>query len=223
LGDKPVRNLKDILGEIGIRVFELAVPQNQFSGFSYWHSDYGPCILVNAKDAPGRRAFTLAHEYAHILHSDEPSVCDIGEEGRPGPTKEERRADVFAIDFLLPAEPVRQDFARRGLSRQPSVQELGAMAGRWCVSVQAMAYRHEDLALIDEGHACRVLAAYEKPSGGFRPSKVPSWERRLGRSFVSQAMEAYHAGHISIGKLAHCLGLPIRKALEAAEQTRGAQ
>lgn len=222
LGERPVRNLRDLLAQKGIRIFELVVPPHQFSGFSYWHPDYGPCMLINAKDPPGRRNFTVAHEYAHLLYSHAPSACDISEEGRPGVSGEERSADIFAIEFLLPTVPVREDFSTRGLSRRPSLQQVGTMAGRWRVSVQAMLYRLEDLSLLEQGYASYLLASYQPAPGRIRAPKVPRWERRLGRSFVSNAIEAYERGHISLGKLAHCLGLPIRKALEAAERSKKA-
>ncbi|MBM3334275.1 helix-turn-helix transcriptional regulator, partial [Candidatus Sumerlaeota bacterium] len=42
LPDGPIRDLLDRLVGVGIRVFQLPVPGDAFSGFSYWHSDYGP-------------------------------------------------------------------------------------------------------------------------------------------------------------------------------------
>ncbi|MGQ9546606.1 MAG: helix-turn-helix domain-containing protein [Dehalococcoidia bacterium] len=219
LGEKPVSKLRDDLMQRGVRIFELDIPPGQFSGFSYWHSDYGPCILINAKEVPGRRNFTLAHEYAHLLYRHPPSVCDITEEGRLGPAGDERVADLFAVEFLLPAKLIDEDFSKRALSKTPSIQEVGNMAGRWRVSVQAMLYRLEDLGLIEQGYANYLLASYQPPHP--RAPKGPRWERsfkrRLGKEFISNAFEAYYKGDISLGKLAHSLGLPLRKALEAAE------
>jgi transcriptional regulator with XRE-family HTH domain len=99
-GDKPIRALREALRAAGIRVFQLVVPTDQFSGFSCWHSDYGPCILLNARELPGRRNFTLAHEYAHLLYRHAPSICDLKQEGRAGLPGDERSADLFAIEFL---------------------------------------------------------------------------------------------------------------------------
>ncbi|MBM3303104.1 MAG: helix-turn-helix domain-containing protein, partial [Deltaproteobacteria bacterium] len=58
--DKPLPNLRGRLEAEGLRIFELIVPDDAFSGFSFWHSEYGPCILLNASDPKGRRNFTLA-------------------------------------------------------------------------------------------------------------------------------------------------------------------
>lgn len=214
---RPVSKLREHLTRQGIRIFEMVVPLGQFSGFSYWHNEYGPCILINAKDLAGRRNFTLAHEYAHLLYHHQPSICDLSEEGRPGPPGEERSANLFAIEFLLPVEPIHEDFERRALSTRPSVQDIGKMAGKWSVSVQAMAYRLEELGLFERGYAQDLLSAYQ-PSKFARQPKVPTWQRRLGKEFVSSAIVAYREGHISLGKLASSLDLPLRKALEASEQ-----
>jgi len=212
LDDKPVVKLRDILTRKGIRIFELPVPQNDFSGFSYSHEVYGPCVLINAKDEQGRRSFTLAHEYGHLLYKHAALVCEISKQGRPGPITEERKADLFAIEFLLPPEPLRGDFIEKHISRTPTVKEIGRLAARWVVSVQAMGYRLEDLNLIEKGHTDKVLASYT-PSHPRRP-KTPTWKRRLGEVYVSNAIEAYRRGEITLGKLAHSLGIDIRKALE---------
>ncbi len=218
LNGKPVGRLRDLVGKRGIRIFELVVPHGEFSGFSYWHKEYGPCILINAKDPVGRRNFTLAHEYAHLLYGHAPLVCEIAAEGKPGRYPDERPADLFAIAFLLPEDPVREDFSVRGLQKTPSVQQVGKLAGKWNVSVQAMFYRLEDLNLVEKGHADKALASFEPPKPHFAPPKAPAWKRRLGETYVSNAIEAYRKGNITLGKLAHYLDLPLRKALEITEK-----
>jgi len=216
-GQKPVSKLPEVLTQAGVRVFQLAVPADQFSGLSYWHADYGPCILTNAKELAGRRNFTLAHEYAHLLYRHPPSVCDLRHEGTPSLADVERAADLFAIHFLLPHDVVRGDFSKAGLSSRPSLKDIGQLSGRWGVSVQAMAYRLEELGLISEGYARILLSGYTPAPPPIRGIRRPTWERRLGRQFVSNAILAYREGHISLGKLARSLNLPIRRALDVAE------
>jgi Zn-dependent peptidase ImmA (M78 family)/DNA-binding XRE family transcriptional regulator len=214
--EKPVRRLRDTLTGFGIRTFELPVPSGEFSGLSSPNASYGPRILINAKDLFGRRHFTLAHEYGHLLYRHGPSVCAIEErEGRDDPSPE-RVADLFAVTFLLPEEPLREDFARRNLSREPSPQEVGRIAGRWYVSFQAMTYRLEQLGLIRRGYAKQLLSHYAPPRIRTKGPRKPSWERQLGRPYVNNALQAYSRGAISLGKLATCLGVTTRKALNIA-------
>jgi len=218
LKDKPIRNLKEVMEKQGIRVFELPVPDDRFSGFSNWHSEYGPCILINAKDHPGRKNFTLVHEYAHFLYDHGPSVCEIHLGKVLHLVKEEQIANQFAIELLLPKLGIEEDFQKHGLSVRPLEREIGQMSGRWCVSMQALGYRLESLQLVEKGFTDDLIASWETKPTRFRRSKIPTWERRLGNRFVGTALEAYKREYISISKLAHSLGIPIRKAVERAEQ-----
>jgi Zn-dependent peptidase ImmA (M78 family) len=219
LAERPASRLRDRLTKRGVRILELPIPQGQFSGFSYWHLDYGPCILVNAKEVPGRKNFTLAHEYAHRLYDHPPLVCDVSEGRVPSFAGDERSADVFAVEFLLPRKSVYEDFLKRELSKTPSIQDMGRMAGGWYVSIQAMGYRLEGLNLIEHGYTDKLLASYKPQIRRKGPPKAPRWERRLGRAFVSNTLEAYYKGHISLEKLAYYLGIPLRKALEVSERS----
>lgn len=215
VGHKPVPKLRDVLEQAGARIFELPVPNNEFSGFSFWHPDYGPCTLVNASEQRGRRNFTLAHELAHLVYRHASSVCSIPQSlGGPSPLIEQK-ANIFAVEFLLPARALRADFSRKGYSGEPSGDELRPLRYKWGVSLQALGYRLERLGLIRKGHTDRLVEA-EVPF--FRGPKTPSWERQLGKRFVNTCLEAYRENLVSIGKLAHSLDIPIRKAAEEVER-----
>lgn len=220
---KPARGLRDALSRIGVRIFELPVPTGEFSGLSSPDGAYGPRILINGRDLFGRRHFTLAHELAHLLYRHEPSICHTVERVE-GHSALERTADLFAVEILLPRAPLEEDIHRRGLTRKPSIQELGKLAGRWFVSVQAMGYRLEALKLIDRGHLRELLASYVERAPHRRGPRQPTWQRQLGSEYVGNALEAYRQGHISLGKLANCLGIPLRRAFDICQSgsmTRG--
>lgn len=214
LGERPIKDLRSLLTEQGIRIFELPVGDitgNELSGVSWWHQDYGPCILVNARDVPGRRSFTLAHEYAHLLRSDPPTVCEIMLD-----TAEERFANRFAAEFLMPASDVRKAFLDR--VRQPgtipSHGQLGSLARRYAVSLEATQRRLEELGLIARGS----IEWEEARPGRFRRPKTPTWRRQLGDEFVSLALDAHSQRYISTGKLANYLGLDLRKVIKLARE-----
>jgi len=213
--DKPLADLRERLENEGVRIFELLVPDDAFSGFSFWHSEYGPCILLNASEVKGRRNFTLAHETAHLLYGHESTLCYI-------PLKlSEVRGDIefkttqFAIELLLPETGVREDFGRRGLSTAPTEKELGQMAGKWGVSIQALGYRLENLGLIASGHTDTL---FELKPKFFRRPRTPKWKRQMGKEFVEETFEAYEKGLISAGKVASGLGITIREAMKEIEQ-----
>jgi Zn-dependent peptidase ImmA (M78 family)/transcriptional regulator with XRE-family HTH domain len=213
--DKPLLNLRECLENEGVRIFELLVPEEAFSGFSYWHPEYGPCVLLNASDLKGRRNFTLAHELGHLLYGHESALCYI-------PLKlSEVRGDIefktnqFAIELLLPEKGVKEDFQRRGLSTTPSETELGQMAGKWGVSIQALGYRLENFDLVAKGHTDTL---FELKPKFFRRSRTPKWKRQMGKQFVEETFEAYERGLISAGKVASGLGITVREAMEEIER-----
>lgn len=210
VSDKPLPNLREHLENEGVRIFELLVPEDAFSGFSFWHSDYGPCVLLNAGDLMGRRNFTLAHELAHLLYGHESALCYI-------PLKlSEVRGDIefkttqFAVELLLPETGLKEDFRIRGLSTMPSEAELGKMAGKWGVSIQALGYRLENQGLIAKGYIDTLF----EPKPFLRRPRIPKWQRQMGKRFVEETFEAYEKGLISAGKIASGLGITVREAMK---------
>jgi len=213
-GDKPLTNLKERLESEGVRIFELVVPEDTFSGFSFWHSEYGPCILLNASDLMGRRNFTLAHELAHLLYGHESTLCYIPLRLSEVRGDIEFKANQFAVELLLPETAVKEDFRTRGLSTTPSETEFGRMAGKWGVSIQALGYRLEDLGLIAKGHTDTLFE--RKPF--LRRPRIPKWKRQMGKQFVEESFEAYGKGLISAGKVASGLGITVREAMKEIER-----
>lgn len=215
IGDKPLPDLRNRLEDEGIRIFELPVPGDAFSGFSFWHLEYGPCILVNATEPKGRRNFTLAHELAHLLYRHGSSLCYIPLYIGIIYENVEYKANQVAIELLLPQLGVVENFRKKNISDCPSEPDLAPIASKWGVSVQALGYRLENLGLIKRGVTDKIV---ESRPTHFRRPKTPTWERQLGERFVETSIEAYQRGLISTGKLAHSLGITVRKTLEDIER-----
>ncbi len=213
-GDKPLPDLRERLESEGVRVFELVVPDSVFSGFSFSHSEYGPCILLNASDLVGRRNFTLAHELAHLLYGHESTLCYIPLRLSEVRGDIEFKTNQFAVELLLPETAVKEDFRTRGLTTTPSETEFGRMAGKWGVSIQSLGYRLEDLGLIAKGYTDTLFE--HKPF--LRRPRIPKWKRQMGKQFVEETFEAYEKGLISTGKVASGLGITVREAMKEIGQ-----
>lgn len=220
-GDKPLPNLRERLENKGVRIFEIVVPDDAFSGFSFWHLEYGPCILLNANEVKGRRNFTLAHELAHLLYGHESALCYIPLKFTDVREDIEFKTNQFAVELLLPEKGVKEDFRRRELSTKPSVKELGQMAGKWGASIQALGYRLENYGLIAKGYTDTL---FELKPKFYRRPLIPKWKRQLGKGFVEETFEAYEKGLISAGKIASGLGITVRevmKEIEAQDKGQG--
>jgi len=219
VGDKPLPDLRERLEGEGVHIFELPVPEDAFSGFSFWHAEYGPCILLNAREPKGRRNFTLAHELAHLLYGHGSSLCYIPLKFGEHLGDLEYKANRVAIELLLPELGVVEDFRKRNLSRTPSENELVQMAyHRWGVSIQALGYRLENLDLIKREYTDTLLETKPPYFRGRKGPRTPGWKKQLGREFVETAFEAYQQGLISAGKVASGLGITVREAMKEIEQ-----
>ena len=220
LDDQPIRDLHKLLTSQGVRIFMLPIPDipaNELSGLSWWQESYGPCILVNARNNLGRRSFTIAHEYAHLLRADPPTVCALMLD-----IPEERFAHRFAAIFLMPATDLKRSFVEMvgPYGTTPTDQDLGRLANRYRVSLEAMGRRLEDLGLIPEGTTKARIAEWEKRPTFYRGRKGPRWQHQLGNEFISLALTAHSEGHISLSKLAKYFGQDVRKTLEFIEKPR---
>jgi Zn-dependent peptidase ImmA (M78 family)/DNA-binding XRE family transcriptional regulator len=107
---------------LGITVYHSALGSDlreSISGAFLNHPDIGFSILVNLEMTPGRRRFTKAHELAHaLLHSGHGNRYVIS---GPARTPQERFADIFAGEFLMPTEGIRRDLEEHGVG--PRVQD----------------------------------------------------------------------------------------------------
>ena len=214
---KPIRNTRKTVEGQGIRVFQLAVPNDEFSGFSWWHEEYGPAILINARDSAGRRNFTLTHEYAHLLAHESPSVCDLSD------ITEERFANRFAAAFLMPPEDVTMEAEARWLpSQRPALSDVRSLASRYGVSAEALAYRLHDLGLISRNELFAFIDELQHLPEFPRRPKAPSWRRKLGDAYVNKALTAFYGDKISVGKLAKYFGLGVRQVVDVLEKEKPA-
>ena len=105
LGSGPLSDLPSLLESQGIRTGLIDMPEG-VSGLMIAESSVGLLVVVNRKHPPVRQRFSWCHEYAHIL-------LDHAKQGHISREAErteliEVRANVFAANFLMPEEGVRQ-------------------------------------------------------------------------------------------------------------------
>jgi len=123
------------------------------SGFSHRWENGRWLIVVNRNDVPGRRRFTLAHEFKHVLDHSIVSVAyaRLGN----GDSKRQHRqiehiCDHFAACLLMPRMVVKRAWTS-------GIQDTEALAGLFKVSASAMQIRLDYLGLTDDE---RPVATY---------------------------------------------------------------
>jgi len=107
---------------LGIRIARDPFDEKPtLAGMLVRKADHQPLIILNSRHTPERQRFTVAHEIGHfLLHDFKPVwVCQaVGltasrlsyKQTVPAYAHEERQANRFAADLLMPTDKIRQDF-----------------------------------------------------------------------------------------------------------------
>lgn len=206
--------------EVGVRVF-IHPLDSKIAGVFAYHDELGACILVNAKHPASRRAWTLAHELAHLLTRRRvTSVLLLDDRGAKSP--HEQFADLFAPAFLMPGVAVRKAFAEfGGGDGRFTTRHLILLHHRFRVSLEAMTRRLEELGLLKSGsyeslrdrgldaETVRSVLGAEADEGA-PPAPPPR--------FALLAAEAYQRDLLTEGQVADMLMLrrvDVRRLLDA--------
>ena len=227
LGDRPAFALHRALEEdCGIKVFyEDLEPAGTAACVK--SKQFGWAILLNAKNAPVRQNFDLAHELFHLLvwnvyrPSSGNASYGAGTESIAEGT-EEQFADKFASCLLLPNDAVRKAADRRRTAdgKLPKVV-LPDIAKQFGVSTAALIWRlhwvynwgqtqEEGTRQLIES----VKSLREVPIGGEKteqPAKYPERYRML-------AVQALRRGELSVGRFMEYTEIGRKEAMSYQEQ-----
>ena len=111
LGTRPIKDMAELLEIQGVRVLGVAMDAD-ISGVFMGDDQIGLSILLNTEHHKFRHAFTLAHEYCHVL-SDRARATVVSS-AKTGKDLIEVRANSFAAAFLLPKTGVEEFFQSLG-------------------------------------------------------------------------------------------------------------
>lgn len=143
---EPPIDLDIIVARLGAEV-RRSVVEADISGILY-RQGTRKVIVVNASHSPVRQRFTIAHELAHlVLHRGDGVHVDQGfrinlRDPRSASAElvEEIEANALAANLLMPADWLRRDLRDETVDLEDD-HEIGALAERYGVSVQAMLVR----------------------------------------------------------------------------------
>lgn len=184
-----------------------------------------PVIVVNRKDAPSGRVFTLLHELTHIL-LHQGGVCDLRQSA--GRITDEERIEVFcnvvAGSALVPTEHLRSHpiVLEHALGRlEWDDEEIEALSATFACSREVIVRRLLAMRRTSIGFYERKREAYEKDLEQMRLRKAKSKKpmkrnipgetvSALGRPFISLALETYHQQRITLNDLSDMLGVKSR-------------
>ena len=144
---RPPVNVEKIAEQLGAAIHTNHV-EDDVSGFLAWQKGK-PIIGVNARHSKNRQRFTIAHEIGHIvlhpqlsLHIDESFAVKLrSDKSRRGDDADEKEANLFAAELLMPANLLIKDISRIGVLDIHDDQRIGELAKSYQVSAQAMTIR----------------------------------------------------------------------------------
>lgn len=130
--------------------------QGDISGMLY-RDGVNAIVGVNSADSPTRQRFTIAHELGHLLmHEGRPMIVEklvrvnLRRTSTVASEREEREANQFAAELLMPEELVRREVTKL-VGEQSLVSDrwlVAELAKRFDVSGQAMEYRLVNLKVL---------------------------------------------------------------------------
>src|SRR5580704_4559887 len=151
---------------------------------------YGTIAIRGSIRETGRKNFTIAHEIGHYVlpgHDVSASVCSPSDVGNWSDTskEQERQADEFAAELLLPAAYAQPIFE----TTPPSLKVIQDVAERSGASLSATAWRYCDL--ITE--RCAVVWSHKKKISWYKGSGEFGFFLKRGKEVEkgTQAFECF--------------------------------
>ena len=213
LGDRPAQGLLGVLEEVcGVKVFHKEFEPSGAAASTKSETS-GHAILLNSINVRWRRNFDLAHELFHLLTWDtfrsetDRLSCVAGEQ-------EEKFANCFASNLLVPSEATRGSVKRRMRAGSVSMEALFDIAREFDVSVQALLWRlHYLYRRGPQGRETteRDVRTAEASASLFEKrdkTPPPKWPAR----YHALAVKALRRGEMSIGRCAEYLDISRQKA-----------
>lgn len=133
----PISNVMSLLEAVGIVVLIRPLGTGAQDAVSTWpHGpSQPPMMILNDGIAPDRQRYTICHETGHLVMHSLPSE------------NQEREADQFAAEFLMPAANIRPSLVGLTTGDFPKLLQLKA---QWGVAVAALIRRAKDLGCISD-------------------------------------------------------------------------
>lgn len=211
---------------VGVLVFQATrITSEEASGFALAY-DVLPTVVINRKDAPVRRLFSLVHEFAHLaLHKSGVSDLDIDAK-RPS---EDSVIEVFcnrvAAAALMPAQIFMAEPAivEHGTAMNWADEKIATLANRYNVSREAVLlqlltfnrttrdfYQAQRDKYTEEYRRSKMLERESSPSRPIPRNMPQEALSNFGRPFVEMVLGNYYQDRITLSEVSGYLGLRTR-------------
>jgi XRE family transcriptional regulator, fatty acid utilization regulator len=211
LGDAPAARLAEVMEEALDILVLMVDPVDGVSGAACRLPELD-VVLINRREAPGRRNFDLAHELFHILTwaaMPPEHVEDVEPKRR---SRVEQLADNFAAAVLMPTAVLKRfgDWSVFAAEAKPDalIARLNEVADELQVTSSALRWRLVAMDRLDRALATRLPEAKLRNNGHGRArdgSPPPLFSKR----FVEVIGCAIDEGCVAVRRVSYLLGLSI--------------
>jgi Zn-dependent peptidase ImmA (M78 family) len=193
-----------------------------FAGMYIFVDGLGGCMLINSVHPADKQRASIAHEYAHLIVDRYTAGIDyLTIYGRK--PANERFAESFAMNFLMPASSVRFRFNEIvNTTGNFQVADLVRLKHHYFVSMEAMALRLESLGLLKTGtwelqkeKGLPVREAEKRLGLMTEASPEPAYPER----YKFLAVHAYERGELSEKELANYLRCDVWEARRVIQES----
>lgn len=171
----PIPYLIALIEDAGGLVVVRDLESRDLDAVSQWNGLENPLFLLGAHAPADRFRFSLAHELGHVIMHPEPGAT----------TLQERQADEFASELLMPATDIAADL-RGGLN----LTHLLALKRHWGVSMAALARKALSLAVISEWQYRNLII--EMSTLGYRTHEPGEIHREVPHAVPAAAQQLVH-------------------------------
>jgi transcriptional regulator with XRE-family HTH domain len=215
LGSRPAASLASVLQE-AFRIKLFFEPLGAEESAASAKGDFGYAVLMNARQAPWRRNYNLAHEAFHLVTWDSTQQLWSQEDDEPRWLERvEKLANAFASHLLLPAGEVEALYRERFPDAELDYDDLVEMAREFEVSTEALIWRLRLMGKLDQERAEEILGDPEFRKAD-RRTMPDHWGAPPGgplpQRYWRLALSAYHRGVLSLARLAEMLELSVSEA-----------
>ncbi|WP_329059332.1 XRE family transcriptional regulator [Streptomyces sp. NBC_01453] len=175
----PVDDVIAVLEAAGILVAVRELAGARLDAVSQFDGVRAPLVLLAAGAPADRRRFSLAHELGHLVMHHVPDDA-----------MQEKEADAFAAEFLMPARDIRP-----ALTAGVSLGRLAELKQTWRVSMAALLKRAQTLNTLTEWQYRSAMA--EMSALGYRtsePMDLPAEQPHAVSRLIEQAVGKQRMG-----------------------------
>lgn len=185
LGNRPIRNMVQLLEAHGVRVFSLAEECAEVDAFSFWHGSV-PYVFLNTMKNVEHSRMDAAHELGHLV---------LHYRGYPQGRQAENEAHAFGSAFLMPAATVLAE-----VPQGARLAQLIKLKRRWNVSTVNLARRSHKLGLLTEWQYRSICIALSKRGRKNEPNPIRHAEKSQVLAKVFRALKAENFSKVAIAR-----------------------